>query len=338
MSNALEQFEESLVRASRVLHSQHAADGSVDDSRDEFARVLSTRHKVRPRTHLWRRGSRLAAGAVLAGALAAAGVSVFGPSGNPREIPQVQCGQRGSSAEMTGEPVRDCATLWPSLYHRPAPALVAWVAETGGVVVVTPAAHPPAGQGWRRLPRGWRADSAVLAVHTQLEDITTGIQAHACWSAIGARALVASILHADGLGSWRIRVKAERADGAHPNCLSAAAVTGAEPQSVLLVERPVQVPASWSATTSPFPSKSDALIAHLEIQLNRSLMAPGQCVSVAHAAARWRASARAERVPAASFVLFTQTTAAVATTRCARVLVNAPGGGGPADVYVAALP
>jgi hypothetical protein len=239
---------------------------------------------------------------------------------------------------MTGEPVRACATLWPSLYHRAAPPLVAWVAETGGVVVVTPAAHPPVGHGWRRLTRGWKADSAVLALHAQLEDITAGIQAHACWSASGARALVASILHADGLDSWRIRVKAEPADCAPKLSERCSALTGADPHAVLLVERPVQVPASWAASTTPFPSFSDAVIAHLEIEVNHSLMAPGDCASVAHVAVLWRLRARAERVPAASFVLFTQTSAAVGTTRCARVLVNAPGGGGPAEVYVAALP
>jgi hypothetical protein len=338
MTTALDQFEESLVGASRVLHSQHAVGELAAITRGGSARGSSTQRSSRMRGLLWRRGLRLATAALLVGALAAAGVSVFGPSGNPREIPEVQCGQRGSSAEMTGEPVRDCATLWPSLYHRPAPPLVAWVYETGGVVVVTPAGHPPTGHGWRRLPPGWKANSAVLAVHAQLEDITTGIQAHACWSPGGARALVTSILHADGLTSWHIRVKVERPNGAHPNCLTVAAATGAEPQAVLLVERPVEVPASWSATTSPLPSRSDVPIAHLEIQINRSLMAPGDCATVAHVATLWRSRAHAEHIPAASFVLFTQSTAGLRAVRCARVLVNAPGGGGLADVYVAALP
>jgi|GEM_PF-3751717 hypothetical protein len=340
MTSALDQFEDSLVRASRALQREHTVvDASPGNVRGGGVTTTSAPRAKRTRTLLWRRGRRPAAGALLVGVLAAAGVSVFGPTGNPKEIPQVQCGARGSSAEMTGEPVRDCATLWPSLYHHPAPALVAWVSETGGVVVVTPAGKQPAGSGWRRLPSGWRADSAVLALHTQLEDITTGIQARPCWSPTAASTLVSFILRSDGLASWHVRVKTERANGAHPDCLNVAAVTGAEPRSVLLVERAVQEPAGFSPSSPTFlPSKGDARIALVETQLNASLKAPGHCASVTHAAALWRSRAHLEHVPASSYVLFTQASARYRAQRCARVLVNAPGGGGPADVYAAALP
>jgi hypothetical protein len=336
MSSALDRFEQSLVRASTTLHQQHVAGTPAASAEAVGVDTLTRRRPSRLRTAIGRHRWHIPAGALAIGVLAAAGTSLLGATGNPREIPQIQCGERGSSEFVTGEPVRDCATLWPSLYHHPAPALVAWVAETGGVVVVTPADRPPRGGEWRRLPSGWTADSAVLQLHTQLEDITTGIEAHSCWSAPAASALVASILRADGLGSWHVRVKTERANGAHPNCLLVSAATGADTRSVLLVERPVQEPAGSPRT---FPSGADEheRLTSTETRVNSTLSAAGRCASVAQAAALWRSSALAAGIPTARYVLFTQPTAH-RTTSCARVFVNTPGGGGPADVYAAELP
>jgi hypothetical protein len=337
MNSALDRFEESLVRASRELHNEHLVAG---DARRPAAPATSapSARRARGSNHLRRRGPRLLAGALLVGALAAAGVSVLGPSGNPRETTQIECG-RGVVESVTGEPLRDCAQLWPSIYHRPAPPLAAWVYETGGAVVVTPAGQPPAGGGWRRLPRGWKADSAVLALNVQLEDITTGFEAHRCWSASAARTLATSTLRADGLGLWRVRVTANRPDGAHPNCLTVAPVSGSEPRTVLLVEQRVQDlgdPASLVNTPSG-PVEHARLIA-TETRVNSALAAGGQCASVAQAGALWRADARADGVAAARYVLFAQERTGNPVTRCARVLVDSPGGGGPADVYAADLP
>jgi hypothetical protein len=319
MNSALDQFEQSLVQASRTLHRERLAGARPGEAR---------------RRRRW----RIAAGGLLAGALVAAGTSVFGPTGNPREITQIQCGQRGSSAFVTGEPLRDCASLWPSLYHHPAPPLVAWVAETGGVVVVTPARQPPAGAGWKRLPAGWKADSAVLGLHLQLEDITTGLEAHRCWSAAQASALVTSILRADGLGSWQIHVDHGRADGEHPNCLTVVSVTGAQPHSVLLVEHPVQDSGNPSMlVNTPSGPVEHARLTSTETAVNGALTAAGRCLSVTRAAALWRSRAAAAGIPRQHYVLFSQAGGSTITA-CARVLVNSPGGGGPADVYSADLP
>jgi hypothetical protein len=315
MSSALDRFEQSLVRASHTLHQQqHSAGG-------------------RRSSGLRSRGWRIPAGALAIGVLAAAGTSLLGPTGNPREIAQFECGE-DITASVTGEPVRDCATLWPSMYHHAPPPLVAWVAETGGAVVVTPVGQPPAGGGWRALPKGWTADSAVLLLHTQLGDITTGIEARPCWSAPAASALVAAMLHTDELDSWHIRVRTERANGAHPNCLLVSAATGVEPRSVLLVERPVREPAGWSPT---FPSGpiEHARLTSTETRVNASLSADGRCASVTQAVALWRSSAHAAGIPASRYVLFTRSGAD--TGGCAHVFVDAPGGGGPADVYAAKL-
>ena len=338
MNSAFDQFERSLVLASRTLHERHSAIASADEARRHALSTTVPRRISRVRALVQRGGWRIPAGALLAGALVAAGSSVFGPTGNPREITEIQCGQQGSSAFVTGEPVRDCATLWPSIYHQPAPALTAWVYDTGGVVVVTPADQPPAGRGWRRLSAGWKANASVLGLHLQLEDITTGLEAHRCWSASDASALVRSILRADGLDAWQLRVNTERADAAHPNCLLVAAVTGAQPRSVLLVERPVQDRGNHSTMVeTPSGPIEHARLVSTETSVNSSLTAAGRCASVASAAALWRSSAKAAGIPAGRYVLFMQTGTST-TTHCARVLVDSPGGGGPADVYAADLP
>ncbi len=331
MSSVLDQFEESLVRASRTLYEQHA-----NSSRAETVSMTIGRRRSFLGVRLHRRGRRMALGALLVGILAAAGTSVFGPTGNPAESTQIDCGEGRTVANVTGEPLRDCTTLWPSIYHHPAPPLVAWVYETGGTVVVTPADHPPSGHGWRRLPSGWKANAAVLGLHLQLEDITTGLEAHRCWSASEASALVTSILRADGLDSWKVRVKTEKVNSAHPTCLTVAAVTGAAARSVLLVERSEPEPPGWSR---PFPSGTieHARLTFTETHVNRSLAADGHCASVAQAATLWRSTARAAGIPDARYVLFTQADGPNTTTDCARVLVDAPGGGGPANVYAADL-
>jgi len=338
MNSALDQFEQSLVRASRTLHRERASGAEADEVQRQAGSGTRAKRTSRVKEAVRRGGWRIPAGALLVGALAAAGTSVFGPTGNPKEITQIQCGQQGSLAFVTGEPVRDCATLWPSLYHRPAPPLVAWVAETGGVVVVTPAGKPPAGAGWRRLPAGWKADSAVLGLHLQLEDITTGLEAHTCWSAPEASALVRSILRSDGLGSWKVHVHHDRPDGAHPNCLTVMSAVGAEPHSVLLVEAWVQDPGDPSRrVNTPSGPVEHARLTATETQVNRALRAARRCEGVAEAAALWRSNAAAAGIPDAGYVLFTQTGTSTAPG-CARVLVNSPGGGGAADVYAADLP
>jgi hypothetical protein len=338
MNSALDQFGQSLVRASRALHEQQAAGSLAGEGRRPEPPRRTARRKSGLRELVRRGGWRIPAGALVAGALVAAGTSIFGPTGNPSEITNIECGQQGDSAFVTGEPVRDCATLWPSLYHQTAPPLVAWVAETGGVVVVTPADQPPAGSGWRRLPAGWKANSAVLGLNLQLGDITSGLEAHQCWSASDASALVTSILRADGLASWRVQVSTEPAEGAHPNCLLVAWVTGAQPHFVHLVERPVQDPGN-PATRVETPSGpvEHARLTAAETRVNSSLTAAGRCASVDEAAELWRSSAAAAGIPDARYVLFAQPVP-WSITKCARVLVNSPGGGGPADVYATELP
>ncbi|MGO9487999.1 MAG: hypothetical protein ACLQBB_03095 [Solirubrobacteraceae bacterium] len=178
----------------------------------------------------------------------------------------------------------------------------------------------------------------MLGLNLQLQDITTGLEAHACWSGSAASTLAASILRSDGLSSWRIRVNKGRADGAHSNCLTVISATGEEPHSVLLVEHWVQDPGNpLTRVDTPSGPVEHARLTATEARVNGSLAAAGHCASVTEAARLWRSAAAAAGIPHARYVLFTQTGSS-SITNCARVLVNSPGGGGPADVYAAELP
>jgi hypothetical protein len=349
MSSALDQFEGSLVRASRALHqaggSRVRADARCEPAagprgarRGSATGRLGAEWASRAWQGLRRRPLRAVAGVLTIGALTAAGSTLFGPHGNPRAISSIECGKGSFVGGMTGDPVRDCATLWPSIYHRPAPHLIAWVASTGGAVVVVPAGMPPVGDQslhWRRLPAGWTQDRATIQLTNQLDDIVDGLQAHPCWSANKAAALVNSTLRADGLASWHLKVKTEPNEGAHPTCLIVDPVVQGDSDSVLLVERHVEAPRGGSFRT-PAGALELGRTAAIEKQVNGELSLPGaRCVSVSQAAALWRARAHAAGLPDGRYVLFTQSPGA-ASAGCARIIINAPGGGGPYDVYVVA--
>jgi hypothetical protein len=357
MSSALEQYETSLVRASRELCERCGAAAQVRPG-DAGERPASTgpraaraarvpRARARaPRPGRGRRGRRLLAGALTVGALAAAGTTLLGPTGNPRNITQFVCGPGAHASAhvlVTPDPLAACAALWPSIYHRPAPALVAWVYETGGAVVVRPAGDPPgesSAKGWVRLPRGWRADSATIELNDQLEDITTGLPAQPCWTAASASELVASLLRRDRLGSWHIRVSRQRSSrGASGACLSVIqAIGGPEdpPDTVLLVEHAVPAPANG---THRYPNRFGRRRRIVERRVNRMLRGEGRCANLRRAAVLWRTQAAAGGIPAGQYRFDAPVDGfATRTGSCARIFVSEPGGGGPSDVYPADLP
>jgi hypothetical protein len=337
MSNALEQFETSLVRAARALHDDRAAQRSRVD-REPAPVAARSRGRVR------RRGSRALAAVVLAVVLVAAGHAILGPTGNPKTITQFECGIGGhgnSHGLFTAEPVAACAALWPSLYHRPAPPLVAWVYETGGVTVVRPADQPPTERGWKRLPRGWTADGAVIGLNDQLEDVTTGLPSRACWSATAASQLASALLRADGLSNWHLRISSQPPlAGASARCLSVMQAIGGPqlaPNTVMLVERAVKPLADGSPR---YPSRFGRQRRTVENRVNRLLRAGGNCATPAQAIALWRARARAGGIPASADIVQAPTARSGIGmgTACARIFISEPGGGGPADVYAADLP
>jgi hypothetical protein len=302
------------------------------------------RRSARRRVMRSPRASRLLAGAAVLGVLVAAGSAIFGPSGNPRDITQFECGvaHDGNVHELfSAEPVSACATLWPSIYHRPAPPLAAWVYETGGAVVVRPADAPPTGSGWTRLPKGWTADGAVIELNDQLEDITTGLPSRTCWSGSSASALVRSTLHSDGLDYWHLRVSDQRpAPSSGTRCLTAIQVIGGpeiEPDTVMLVEHTTWGPGRG---TRRYPNRFGRQRRRVETRVNRTLRSSGGCASITQAEALWRTDARAAGIPAREDILNapSPTSAGSVDGACARVFVSEPGGGGPASVFAADYP
>jgi hypothetical protein len=336
MSNALDRFEDSLVGASHALY--EAGGSRVRTTPRPVSATGSSvaawpLHAMRgPR----RRSLRALAGVLAIGALAAAGSTVFGPRGNPRTTQAIECG-RVIVGSVTGDPVRDCTTLWSSIYHRPAPSLVAWVASTGGAVVVVPAGAPPADDRsfhWRQLPAGWTQDRAAIQMSNQLEDVAYGLQAHPCWTPAAAATLVALTSRASGLLSWKVDVKDEPDEGAKPSCLLVTPVVQAGSNSVLLVERHVDPPRDGSFMT-PSAARELARAAAVEKRVDGELSSAGtRCAGIREAAALWSAQAHAAGIPGSRYVLLTQSPG-LAPTGCARITVNAPGGGGPYRVYVA---
>ncbi|MGH2878364.1 MAG: hypothetical protein ACRDK4_01990 [Solirubrobacteraceae bacterium] len=269
-------------------------------------------------------------------AASAAGSTLFGPQGDPKTIFSIECGSVTVSS-ATGDPVRDCTALWPSLYHQAAPRLVAWIAASGGAVIVRPASAQPAAEnifGWRRLPVGWTQERAAVLLTHQLEDLATGLQARTCWSADSAKNLVRMALSADGLADWQLDVRAQPSEGAAAACLTIASIVQAGDRSVALVERRVRQPArgSFETAASATEMTTVALVerrVNLDISTDRSA-----CASVSRAAALWRANTQRVGLPAERYVLIPWAHATVSGAGCAHVYVTAPGGGGPYDVYL----
>jgi hypothetical protein len=335
MSRALDQFGDSLVRASQDLH---RAGGSRTRASRGRAAIggRSAGWVARTARRLHRRPVRVLAGVAVIGALGAAGATLLGPQGDPRAILSIECGGT-VTASATGSPVSDCAVLWPSLHHEPAPRLVAWVAASGGAVVVVPAGAPPAGAKvfhWRRLPAGWTQGRAAVLLAHQLEDISTGLQARTCWSAGPAKDLVRSALNADGLAAWRIDVRRQSGDDSAPTCLTVAPIVQPDGRSVALVERPVRAPARGSFRT-PASAAELGRVASVEHRVNLEISADKPvCAGVSRAAALWRTRIRQVGLPADRYGVIAWPHAPV-SGGCAHVYVTAPGGGGPYDVYVA---
>jgi hypothetical protein len=335
MSRALDQFGDSLVRASEELH--RAGGSRTRVSRGRAA--IGDQHAgwvARAARRLRRRPVRVLAGVAVIGALGAAGSTLLGPQGDPRAILSIECGGTVTGS-ATGNPVSDCAALWPSLYHEPAPRLVAWVAASGGAVVVAPAGAPPVGAKvlhWRRLPAGWTQDRAAVLLAHQLEDVATGLQGRSCWSAGSAVALVRAALAADGLASWRVEVRRQSGEGGGPTCLTVAPIVQADGRTVAVVERPVRAPAHGSFRT-PASAAQLAMVASVERRVNLEISAgKPTCAGISRAAALWRTRIQQAGLPTDRYVVIAWPHAPV-SGGCAHVYVTAPGGGGPYEVYVA---
>ncbi|MCW3018022.1 MAG: hypothetical protein JWN10_330 [Solirubrobacterales bacterium] len=289
----------------------------------------------RVRRALRRRRRRALAGAVAVAVLAGAGTAVFGPTGNPKDLASFECGMSdhgGYEGQLLDpDPVTACAALWPSLYHRPAPPLLAWVGETGGVVWVLPANVPPRERGWIRLPRGWQASGALIELTDQLEDLATGLPARPCWPGSTAAALVRSILRSDDLAGWTVASHIEPSTEQDGTCVAVDTPPSIEvpTHTVALRLRARRLPAggSWP---SPAGRAQARRLTSVETRVNRALAAGGLCATATQAAALWRSEAHAGGLRRRYNLVSVATKPAArpdGRAACARIIVDVLGGG-----------
>ena len=238
--STLQAFEDGLVNASRALYAEA-----------EFAHAngqLAEASCQASRWHLIRRARQLSVGVQLG--LALSSISALATGGTlaflflsearTKSLASLECKITRKSAEIintiTGDPIIDCATAWPSATRglAAAPLLTAWrLANDTKVAVVQPASWgPPArigGVAWRRLPRYWTVDLGVVELTDQLNDISTKLSGtpitasgvSPCSYAGADERIVRSLLAADGLSSWRVAVsrtdpRPSRLDGLSP--------------------------------------------------------------------------------------------------------------------------
>ncbi|HTA33890.1 MAG TPA: hypothetical protein VK721_10740 [Solirubrobacteraceae bacterium] len=314
------------------LLSEHGAELALADVQRAPASIHGwDRWKERVGRVLRRRRWRALAGVLAVAVLAGAGAAVFGPTGNPKELSAFECGRSDRSGYegqlVDPNPVSACAALWPSLYHRAAPPLRAWVGATGGIVWVLPANVAPRERGWIRLPPGWRTDGALIELTDQLEDITTGLPSRSCWPAGSAAALVKSVLRGDGLTGWRVVPQTVPSTETHATCAAVETPPSIEVQThtinIRLVRRRMPAGGSWP---SPAGRTEGQRLSSVETRVNHALLASGSCATVTQAAALWRSEARAGGVRQV-YNLVSLASKSNGGTPCSRIIVDVLGGG-----------
>lgn len=369
MNSALDTFERSLVSASRALSS--AAPQTSSHSAPAPRRIGTGRRLMRRLRSL---GTVAQAGVALGLLSGCAGVAVAGylllAGSQARMLPEFECQIDGSSdaitQAVTGSPLVDCATIWPSATggRESAPPLAVWGVRSGQrlVAIVRPARlGPPAGgsRHWARLPASWTVDLSIVALNDQLSNIDqpfTDLPQPICSYARNDVAAVRSLLRADGLSGWKVDVRGSNmpvSQGCRP---MTPVVDGANRRVVL-----VQFSAPKDQRASRETQTIDRNVMHdyrqllgLFTDVNRQLStscrsvpaAAGLWTRAAHAAgytpttlAWWKtlnAQSRDTGIIAKRYTLYLQPSSQ-RTGRCAHVLtMGAPGAGAP-DVYVARI-
>ena len=311
--STLQDFEDTLVNASRALHAE-AELAQATGPLGEASRRAS-------RWHLIRRARQLSAGIQLG--LAVSTISALATGGtlaflflsgdHTKTLASLECSLTRNSAAIintiTGNPIIDCASAWPSATggRAAAPPLTAWgLANDTKVAVVQPTSWgPPAqsgGVGWRRLPADWTVDLAVVELTDQLNDISTKLSStpitrsggQPCSYARDDERIVRSLLAADGLSSWRVIVsRTDPGRAVSTGCrVIAPNVDGAERTVQLLQFGPTQ---PYRQTPQQRNSTNDSVVANLTLaQLGRNVnrVLAKQCQSVDSAAAQWTRAAR----------------------------------------------
>jgi hypothetical protein len=317
VSNALEDFERALVRASRALSARaevpHATRSPNGLSAGSPATPLRGRLRRRAR-HLsvaLQMGLALSSLSVLAGGGVATYLLL---SGENRTVTlaafdcETSAGSSTGINAITGDPLIDCAAAWPQATagRSSAPVLAAWGTTAGReVAVAQPASWGPprfvyrdVAPHWRRLPAHWTVDLGVVELTDQLSDISISpYEGPPCTYASTDERTVQSLLAADGLAGWRIVVDGfDRGQAPSAGCRFTVFNVFAHARTVELLQAPGGKP---SRRPTPVQQEllsagrvADGKLAMLNMSVNREL--DTRCETVAAAAALWRSRALAD--------------------------------------------
>ena len=116
----------------------------------------------------------------------------------------------------TGDPVKDCSSVWQHTTGDASPPLAAYQDENSNIQVQPADRTAPA--GWKPLPTGVVQDPEQILLNEALQDDIDGTFSR-CFDAHGATAKATDIVQASGLKTWPVSVhQASVTQWPAPNC------------------------------------------------------------------------------------------------------------------------
>ena len=302
MSNALDEFEAALVEASRALGAQAGTPAPTTmGPRARRGRLRRLRHL----SVVAQLAFALTSVSALGGAATGAYLWLAGGSPGTQALPSFECtlgagpttlGTLDASA-ITGDPLIDCAAALLQIRGRRPPRLLAWGNGFQDAVVRAAGSGPPpfGGGVWHLLPAGWTVDLHVVELNDQLNDISAGMaDGPACTYVAHAVSVARSLLAADGLHGWHVKLHANNGPLVR-GCRHIAPEVQHASRTIELIQiqelgAPVRVP--------PFQRRRQreyfrALTSLRALQTAANGVLDGRCESVAQAAELWQRDAGA---------------------------------------------
>jgi hypothetical protein len=250
MSNALDNFERSLVSASRALQSHTAVTRLPSPSTRPNRRAGPVR-RFRSLSLALRVTAAAASFSLITGAAFAAYTVLS--NNNTKTLATFSCDITGEDMAVipavTGDPLIDCAAAWPSASggKRSAPPLTLWGTTSGRETAVarpTALGPEPSSQNftWKKLPDGWTVNLSVVEVTDQLNNITIPFNgntpAEPCTRIGPDTSVVRSLLERDGLASWTVTARGQVHGGpvSKTACRAVIWIVNGASQNVLLLQ------------------------------------------------------------------------------------------------------
>jgi hypothetical protein len=134
-----------------------------------------------------------------------------------RDTVSVQCEIGRASSVIpaaTGDPVADCAAQWERETGRPAPRLIAYDNQLGGITVLPAGETPP--RDWVALPQGQVQDAAIVELQQWADDYVAGLNS-GCFDNATATQMTGEALTRLGMTGWDVHPAP--ADEVTANCV-----------------------------------------------------------------------------------------------------------------------